>query len=75
VKPTRPCPRCGKLDTVEAWPSSIFRGFVAGCRPCYDDDVDAWALGGAASIVFAPTARLAIEKWNAPGAVDAREPA
>lgn len=65
MKPKRPCPRCGKLDTIAAWEASVFLGYVAGCRPCYDRDVESWAVAGAVPIVFAPTARLAVEKWNA----------
>lgn len=62
---TKPCPRCG--GPVTTWKAApIFRGFMAGCRPCYDNDVEQWRVAGAVPVVFAPTARMALEKWNSP---------
>ena len=73
--PTRSCPRCGKLETVQAWPASVFIGYVAGCRTCYDDDVENWRVAGAVPVVMAPTQRLAIEKWNAAPRTPRHDPA
>jgi hypothetical protein len=56
------CPRCG--DEITAWKSEIFRGWVAGCRPCFDNDVEQWRVAGAVPVRFAPTQRLALEAWK-----------
>jgi len=56
----RPCERCGgnRIEVVRSV------GFMARCEPCWEQDVEAFRVGGAAPVAFGETAELAIDAWN-----------
>lgn len=58
-----PCPKCGGTE-IDVVPGDMLRGYMARCSPCYERDVEAFAVAGAAPVIFAETARMAIVDWN-----------